>query len=39
MISLRTNKLGPKQIWVPKVKIIYVVDFLSKKVETPIYGT
>lgn len=33
--SRRTNKRGPI-IWVPKDKIIYVVDILSSSVETPI---
>lgn len=32
----KTNLRGPKKIWVPKDKIIYVVDALSSKVDTPI---
>ena len=31
-----TNKSGPKQIWVPKDKIIFVADILHSKVKTPI---
>lgn len=31
----KTNLRGPKQIWVPKDKIVYVADILSNKVETP----
>lgn len=34
--SGRTNKKGPKKIWAPKDKIIYVEDILSNQVETPI---
>ena len=32
----RTNKRGPKKIWVPKDKIVYVADLLSNRVETPV---
>lgn len=32
----RTNHKGPKKMWVPKNKIIYVADILSMQVETPI---
>jgi hypothetical protein len=31
-----TNKKGPKKIWVPKEKIMYVADVLNSEVETPI---
>lgn len=32
----RINKKGPKKIWVPKDKIVYVADILSSQVENPI---
>ena len=32
----KTNKQGPKKIWVPKEKIIYVADIFSSKV--PIFS-
>ena len=32
----KTNKPGPKKIWVPKDKIIYVADIFSSKAKTPI---
>lgn len=32
----RTNKKGPKKIWVPKDKIVYVAYILSSQVETSI---
>lgn len=31
----QTNQRGPKRIWVPKDKIIYVADVLSSHVKTP----
>ena len=31
-----SNKQGPKNIWVPKDKIVYVADILNSKTETPI---
>ena len=31
----KTNTSGPKKIWVPKDKIIYVADVLRSKVKTP----
>lgn len=31
-----SNRKGPKKIWVPKEKIIYVSDVLNSKVETPV---
>ena len=31
-----SNKQGPKKIWVPKDKIIYVAYVFNNKVETPI---
>lgn len=36
----KANSSGPKKIWVPKDKIVYVADVLSNKVKTPIitYG-
>ena len=30
------NNKGPKKIWVPKDKIVYVADVLNNKVETPV---
>lgn len=35
-IFRKTNQKGPKFFWIPKDKIIYVVDILSSTVETPI---
>ena len=32
----KTNKSGPKKMWVPKDKIIHVVDIFSSKAKTPI---
>ena len=32
----RTNPKGPKKMWVPKDKIVYVADVLSSQVKTPI---
>ena len=32
----KTNKQGPKKIWVPKEKIIYVADIFSSKAKTPV---
>lgn len=32
----KSNIRGPKKVWVPKHKIIYVADVLSSKVTTPI---
>ena len=32
----KTNKPGPKKIWVPKDKIIYVADIFSSKAKTPV---
>ena len=32
----KTNKSGPKKIWVPKDKIIHVADIFSSKSETPV---
>ena len=32
----KTNKSGPKKIWVPKDKIIQVADIFSSKAETPV---
>ena len=32
----KTNKSGPKKIWVPKDKIIHVADIFSSKTETPV---
>ena len=32
----KTNPKGPKKIWVPKDKIVYVADVLSSQVKTPI---
>ena len=35
--NLRTsNQKGPRRIWVPKEKIIYVADILNSQTETPI---
>ena len=31
-----SNQKGPKKIWVPKEKIIYVADVLNSSVETPV---
>ena len=31
-----SNQKGPRKIWVPKEKIIYVADVLNSEVETPI---
>ena len=31
-----TNKKGPKKVWVPKDKIIFVADVLNSKVKTQI---
>ena len=31
-----SNKQGPKKIWIPNNKIIYVADIFNSKVETPI---
>ena len=31
-----SNQKGPKKIWVPKDKIMYVADVLNSKVKTPI---
>ena len=33
------DKEGPKKIWVPKDKIIYVADVFNNKVETPVLKT
>lgn len=30
------TKKGPKKIWVPKDKIVYLADILSSQIETPI---
>lgn len=35
----KTNLIGPKKMLVPKDKIIYVVDTLSSKYETPFMVT
>ena len=32
--AFNTNKRGPKKIWVPKDKIIHVVDVLDNKKDT-----
>ena len=32
----KTNKSGPKKIWIPKDKIIHVADIFSSKAETPV---
>ena len=32
----KTNKPGPKKIWVPKDKIIFVADVLNNSIETPV---
>ena len=32
----KTNSKGPKKMWLPNDKIIYVEDILNSKVETPI---
>jgi len=37
--AFRTNKEGPKKIWVHKDKIIVVVDILDSRKETPIIVT
>lgn len=34
--AFNTNKRGPKKIWVPKEKIIHVVDVLGSRNKTPI---
>lgn len=34
--SGKTNQKGPRKLWVPKDKIIYVADILSSAVETSI---
>ena len=34
--AFRTNKRGPKKIWVPKDKIIPVADVLDNRQDTPI---
>lgn len=34
--SGKTNQKEPRKLWVPKDKIIYVVDILSNVVKTPI---
>ena len=34
--SGNSNQQGPKKIWVPKDKIIYVADVFNNKVETPV---
>ena len=31
-----SNPRGPKKIWVPKDKIIYVADIFNSKVDTPV---
>ena len=33
---VNSNNQGPKKIWVPKDKIIYVADVFNSKIETPI---
>ena len=33
--SGKTNQKGPKRLWVPKDKIVYVADILCSKVQTP----
>lgn len=32
----KTNKKGPRKLWVPKDKIIYVADILNIALKTPI---
>ena len=32
----KTNKSGPKKMWVPKDKIIHVADIFNSKAKTPI---
>ena len=32
----KTNKQGPKKIWVPKDKFLYVADIFSTKTKTPV---
>ena len=32
----KTNKQGPKKIWVHKDKIIYIADIFSSKAKTPV---
>jgi hypothetical protein len=34
--SGKTNHKGPKRLWVPKDKIVYVADILCSKVQTPV---
>lgn len=34
--SRRTNQKGPKKLWVPKNKMVYVADILSSQVETSV---
>lgn len=34
--SRKTNQKGPKKLWVPKDKIIYLVDIFISVVKTPI---
>ena len=34
--SQKANHRGPIKIWVPKKEIVYVTDFLSNRVKTPI---
>ena len=34
--SSRSNKKGPKKLWVPKDKIIYVAYILNSTIETPV---
>lgn len=36
--SRKTNPKGPKKMYVPKDKIVYVVDIFSNEVKTPIMG-
>lgn len=31
----KTNPKGPRNMWIPKDKIVYVADILSRGVETP----
>lgn len=33
---VKKNPKGPRKMWVPKDKIIYVTDILSSGVETPV---
>ena len=34
--SGKTNHKGPKRLWVPKDKIVYVADILCSRVKTPV---